>query len=75
MFIDMTVKSARANDAASRRLAADARRSPYGKAVRIHRDMKDARSQVIELANRGWLYDDYLGTFVPEPYLLKEVAQ
>ena len=74
MFIDATVKSARANDRTSRILAANARKSIYGEAVRIPRELKDARAQVIEMANRGWDWDDDLVCFVP-PYTNKFVVE
>jgi hypothetical protein len=65
MFIDCTVKSAKANDLVSRRLAEQSRRSIYGEAIRVPRELRDARIQHIEMANRGWDWDDYLGVHVP----------
>lgn len=65
MFIDATVKSGRASDRQSRILAADARKSIYGEVVRVPRAWRDKRQVVIELAQQGHEYDDWLDSWVP----------
>ena len=65
MMIDMTVKSARANDAASRRLAEAQRRGIYGETIRIPRVWRDKRMVAVDLANQGHEYDEWLDSWVP----------
>ena len=65
MFIDCTVKSAKASDAVSRQQAEEQRRGIYGKAVRVPRVWRDKRQVVIELAQQGHEYDEWLDSWVP----------
>ena len=65
MFIDATVKNGRVNDRTSREQAAAQRRGIYGKAVRVPRAWKDNRQVVIDLANQGHEYDDWLDSWIP----------